>query len=236
MTLSQELLDKKQQDKRDYETASLSFKEYLSYVGKDYERDYSQALLKTDTAAAKTSPLYGKSGEALRGMGLADSGYASYLKRNNDSFLNETKKSLYADYLKNLDSAKDSYANYLISYREKQTNIAKSLIDRLENDGILDFNKAYQLAIEQGLSEENARAAAESGTKAARDKIYNKIIEVISRYRYSRERAEIYAKEMGLTEKDVKSLGDYAYRINQAIYSGSELIENIENQHTGTQR
>ncbi len=234
MTVSQEFLNKKQYDKDNYDNARLSFKDYLSYIGKDYQKEYNNALLNLDAKGAKADPYYGKSGESLRQMGLVNSGYANYLKEQNQKTLSVAKDSLYASYLKNLDSSKDSYANYIMDYQQKQNNIAKTLISRLESDGVLDFDRAYQLALKEGLNEANAKAAAESGIKAARDSIYYKIIDLIGKYKYSRERAEIYARQMGLSPEDVMALGDYAYRINEEIYGSGSLIDDLENQHQGT--
>ena len=103
---------------------------------------------------------------------------------------------------------------------EKESSERKSLIrtarSRLEGSAIIDIEKATKLAMDIGLSEEDARALAEATTKVAREEAIRKVLSAIVNRRYTKNQAREYAIWLGLSSEDVKALSETAFKNNES--------------------
>ena len=94
-----------------------------------------------------------------------------------------------------------------------------SVKSRLENANMANYDKAYAYAIEMGLDKENAEKVAKSTTKIAREKAYISVVKAIVNRNFTESQAEEYARGLGLSEEDVKSLCEIAFNTNVSVDS-----------------
>ncbi len=173
------------------------------------------------TVRAKSLPTYGKNAEALFEKGLQGSGYARFLSEKATRDFSAAKQKYAAETAKTREQNLSGYARYLTSHKEKQETLRKQMIDRIGRGESLDAENAYRQAIAAGLTEENAKAAADLGIAAAKERKTSRLIDMILKERLSQKRVEEYARAMGFAEDEIKRLGLYAYVI------GGTTIPNI---------
>lgn len=174
------------------------------------------------TLRAKSAPTYGKTAEQLFESGLQGSGYARFLADEASRGFDAAKKA----YAKELSAVKEKnvrgYANYLSAHEKKQDTLYRQMVDRIGRIESLDPEVGYHLALGAGLTDENARRAAEDGAAAAKERITSRLLRLILEERISKSRVEEYARGMGFTDEEIERFGIYANKVN-----GSRIPFNI---------
>ncbi len=162
------------------------------------------------TARAKSAPTYGKNAEWLSERGLQSSGYARFLANEADRSFSAAKQKYASDNAAVKEKNLAGYAKYLTSHEDRQDRLRMQMIDSIESDGSFDLESAFNKAIAGGLTEENARVAAELGVVAAKQRAASRLLEMILEQRLSRVRVEGYARSLGFSEEEVERFGKYA--------------------------
>ena len=181
---------------------------------------------------------YGRSGERLSSLGLSDSGYARYLSEISKKQKAELLKKKTAGY----DRTDSGYADYLSKYvnratnlyekenasdekrraevareREKYEQLRITVSDRIIKDELINYDKAYALALSMGLDSTDASTVAKAASDEAHEKIRLEVLEMIILNDLSSEKALAYAMSRGLTEEDADILAEAAKEINEDL-------------------
>lgn len=210
---------------------SKTLEEYLKgYVNnKQYVRNpaptaknaikFSEAISRAVNERKLRDAGYGAEAERLASTGLSQSGYKDYLeRRNNALFKNELDDALDEKISGEIKSA--------MKHAELENERAKNVILGMDKvvrfaykNSITDFDELYNYALGVGLSEYNAKEAAENGVKKTSVRIRSNNIEktrnaIVSK-RLTKTQAYEYAISLGLSEEDALELSKLAYKINQ---------------------
>ena len=171
------------------------------------------------TLRAKSAPTYGKNAEWLSENGLLTSGYARYLSETAERDFSAAKQKYAADEAAAKEKNLSGYARYLTSHEDKQSSLHKQMIDSIGRDESFNLEDAYQKAIAAGLTDENARSAAELGVATAKKRITSRLLELILKDRLSKKRVEDYARAAGFSDEEVERFGLYAQVIGGSTFS-----------------
>lgn len=166
------------------------------------------------TEQAKSGIGGGLSAELLHEKGLASAGYARFIQNEAARDFERQK----TEYEKELAEVKEknlsAYARYLTSHRQAQTDLQRTMIERIGRGESFDTENAYQIALAAGLTDPNARAAAELGVAAAKERASSRLLTMILEERLQDYRAKAYALKMGFTEEEAEKFAQYAKEIN----------------------
>lgn len=198
--------------------------------GKKTLANFSDAIRSLLTSAKMSSAGYGARAEQLSSLGLSGSGYGDYLKTKTENILLSKLGTLENKKIKTNVKADAAHLAYIEQYEKEKAEAEKEYAARQESlknkltsyaktNGITDYDELYKYGIASGLSEENAKVAAERGVREAKNKIRLQNIEkaqsvIISKH-LTKTQAYEYAVTLGLSEEDAKSLAEFAYKINQ---------------------
>lgn len=178
------------------------------------------------TDRARSAVRHGATAEALFGMGLQSGGYAQYLTKQADLNFKNAKQAYKAAESGAKAAGLSGYAKYLTAHEEKQTSLARQVTDSIGRGESLDAENAYRVALASGLTEKNARIAAEVGIETAKKRMTSHIIEAIIDKKLSQRRTVEYAKKLGFSDAEAESFGAYAEQIN-GVYIPSKIPENL---------
>lgn len=163
---------------------------------------------------AQNAVTRGRSAESLCGKGLADSGYASYLAGQEKKSLEAQKKALDAENAARREKNLSGYAKYLTSHEESQKRLTRKVTESISRGDSLDMENAFRIALAAGLTEQNARSAAEIGIGAAKKQATAELLEMILEKRLQAHRVKQYALKMGFSEEEAETFSAYAKDIN----------------------
>lgn len=176
------------------------YREYLAKLGA-YAPATTDVQAQIATKKAVKSADYGVSGEELAAAGLQGSGYESYL---NTLVERESEKKLAdAERVKQINQYKhiSGYRRYVDNYNSAQEKIQEGVIERIKELACFDSDYAYRLAIESGLSEDNARSVSKYGVVLAKKKAILEAISYSKRHNLYSYNARKYALNLGLDSK-----------------------------------
>ncbi|MBQ8720376.1 MAG: hypothetical protein IJY65_05025 [Clostridia bacterium] len=202
-----------------------SYAEWLVQRGGDSDEDYADSLKAASTAAYKSTATYGAAAESLATRGLFGSGYASYLSRKKEREAADAYEELRSDYSESVLEDRRGYHSYSEDYDERAEKTKSSVIESIKKSKMLVYNDAYIYAINQGLSDADAAAAAKSGTDAAVSAVRESVIDSVINERLTYEETKSLAASLGLGEEDAERLGEFAreytgyYKDNGISYS-----------------
>ena len=199
-------------DKKRKENEPGSFSVWMRKHGTELKSDLTPD--KAATVKIQSSPTRGRAAESLFSGGLQGSGYANYLANEATKAFKNAKLQYEKDSASTLEKNLSGYARYLTSHREAQASLRKQMIERIGRGESFNENTAYEIALNAGLTDENAKAAASLGVAAAKERATSRLLEMILEQRIMRNRAMEYARSMGFTEEEVQKFGEYAMRIN----------------------
>ncbi len=174
------------------------------------------------TVRAKSAPTYGKTAEQLFEKGLQGSGYARYLSDEAERVFANTKNTYQTELSQTKEKNLRGYARYLTSHKNQQDTLKKQMIDRIGRGESFNTESAYHQAIAAGLTDENARTAAELGVAAAKERATSRLLKMILEKRLSWSRTENYALSLGFTQQEAKRFSEYA-----ALVNGVKIPETI---------
>ena len=164
--------------------------------------------------------------ERLFDKGLEESGYARYLSDQAKKSFEEQKKALATENAARKEKDLSGYARYLTSHEESQKSLTRRVTESIGKGKSFDLENAYRVALAAGLTEENARAAAEIGIGAAKKQATAQLLEMILEKRLQANRVKKYALEIGFSEQEAETFGAYAKDIN-AVSIPSKIPEKL---------
>ena len=182
-----------------------------------------------DTAAsalARSAVSHGARAEGLYEKGLQGGGYARYLENEVHRGYEKARQAYDAENEATKEKNLSGYARYLTEHEEKQGNLKRKVTESISKGESLDFESAYQVALASGLTEENARAAAEIGIEAAKKQATAHLLEMILEKRLQYYRVKEYALQMGFSEEEAARFSQYAKDINTVV-TPSKIPENL---------
>ena len=157
------------------------------------------------------SPKVGASFESLAMDNLDKSGYANYLKSQQTAKTENLLKSAEGAVAEANYKNASGYGKYLSKYKSLQDNIASNVTELLVDERCFDPQKAFRIAIEHGLSEENAKLVSSSATTEAMEKVAKEAISYARSHNYSRSLARRYAKKLGLNDAYAEKVANEVY-------------------------
>lgn len=205
-----------------------TYREYLAEDLCDPALAYDDAVKNVSLRADGISPVKGAA-EALSDAGLLKSGYAAYLKKQADDALAKGYANAAKEYRNSRDTSFKSYGDYLKNVAEKNAVSYENVYNAIKKKGTVKESEAYEYALEEGLSDADARRAAKTATEETLTALKKKIIAVVQRDGMGREHAIAYAVGQGLPEEFAEEIGDYADSWNR-IYKKSDSIKEFYNQ------
>lgn len=223
-----------------------SYSDWVKSSGINSERIYKDALRDAETDYKRAGAEYGSLAERLSQNGLSASGYSDYInssayaemqKRKSDALKgyseNEAKNlSGYQSYVSGIDKeiskeTKD-YLSLLTSLNKDGSDLYMETVSTVEKYGIIDYDTAYGMALKAGLSEEDARSAAELSTALTRRALKTKIIEAAIKDNMDGDEARAYAKSLGLNDEDADEIYEYVDSLDKGEYSSSVDVGNFK--------
>lgn len=216
---------KKYTSGRASENEAMSLDEYTASLGLDPTRDYVGAMTGAMARKRTSDTGYGRTREELHDAGLAGGGYAEYLtQKANDTLVEDMSDALGAK----LDAESEidaGYAKYLKSYKDKQAAKATAVRNRLLSNEVVNPDTSYAIAVNAGLSADDAAAVSAEVYSVMRDRIFTDCLERVASLELDATGARLYAKSMGLTDADADSLASEAaaYLRYYKDYAGSYL-------------
>lgn len=206
-----------------------SFEQYKRSHFEDYDSKYRDGILRARIENKKDKSSFGTKSEKVLGMGLGGSGYSERVKQLADNSYHDKVDELANERGASAAKADRSYAAYINGYNKRQQNLYKSFVEKLSGyEGIADPAEVYKYAIDQGLNSDNAIAAYQGVTLAAKEKVKHKIIYYAMLGRMSPEQAVAYAEGSGLAKEDVEWISSIVKRYQELDEkAGEAYIESI---------
>ena len=87
----------------------------------------------------------------------------------------------------------------------------------LEKAGTINYDEAYNYAMEMGLDKESAERLASTTTKIARDNAIYRVTKAIVDKRLTMNQTRLYAISLGLSEEDAEKLAEIAFKTNESV-------------------
>lgn len=193
---------------------------WLKKNGADSAEIVSNGISSALASLKKASAAYGKNAEKLSSMGLSNSGYADYINSTAKRAYADRLSTLGADYARNEAKNLNSYESYLQEKNQEYRKTLDTAIKSLKKSGIMDYQKAYEYALTLGLSESDAKGAAEESTSALIESTRKKVIENIILNHLGSVQTKEYAISLGLDESLANELGEIAYDLNESVENG----------------
>lgn len=206
-----------------------SYADWLKANGVNAEKIYSDSIRDITADYERAKSEYGNKAESLAKLGLTASGYSDYLSANAYSAMQKRKAGARDKYAENEASNRSGYAKYLNEITEGESKAYKSIVSAITNEGILDYEEAYNYAVGAGLSEENAKLAAKTASDMVRRDVRERVIKTIIAQNFNKKQAKEYALALGLDENDAEELAKYASEINEYSYFGDDYLEYLKN-------
>ena len=216
-------------------------KKAISYSDWLKQNDRGTRKIKEETdlainALAKAKSAGGSLGESLGSLGLSDSGYAFFLRRQRvgekTGILNEKKQEL-------LDAeslSKESFRSYLSKNRTTTERVFRSTVNTIRSSGIISYDTAYLYAISAGLPSADAKAAASAATEINRSELKESITKTILSKSLTAAAAKEYALSLGLSREEAEAFGKYAEKINSSasVDNIAGYLEELKNSNPTT--
>lgn len=216
-----------------------SYESWVKTGGIDSKGIYNDRLIDANTDYMKSKTGYGSIAESLSKRGLTGSGYSDYIAASAYTDYQKSKDRAAAEYSENERKNLKGYSDYVKGIEKNESELAKdyigylvdlskgssdtSFMDTITNIGkqsITDYDTAYKIAIQSGLSEEVAASVAEIGTTIVKNGIKTKIMDRVVEFTMTEAEAREYALSLGLSIEDADEIAEYAKNINDRIYTG----------------
>lgn len=212
-----------------------SFESWTAKYGINAEDITSKRLRNLDTGYAKGISGYGALSEELADAGLVGSGYGEYLKRTSKKRLSEKETDAIESYADAFRKNANAYSEYSKEYDTDLAALKSSVIADIKNTATLDYETAYLFAINAGLPDGEAQAAAKSGTDMARQVTAASVYDKIINKRLTSAQAIELSKGLGFSDGEAQAFGEFAkiygeYRYGNSGLSYSEYLKSKLNE------
>ena len=178
--------------------------------------------------AKKTSEIYRKEAVDKKSRAgalgtLASSGYADYIGDAARRDVATKKQNAVASYDAEVAAGIKGYEQHLDDYSEKYKKLYESVEKTLRNEKIASAERALERALELGLSDTDAKRAAEKISAEVTEKVRGEVMTTIVEKRLTQNQARLYAIGLGLSEDIAEELAKYAYELNEEVKSSGYL-------------
>ena len=211
-------LSDKQKEYRDIakKNKKRNYESWLNSQSISSSDDYTDTIADIKAQDRRSSLTYGALGQDLSESGLDASGYADYIRRSKKADYQKLyEKAQYDKYIGNFEG-KQGYEKYLSDYNAQQEKLRSDVTETIYSKRIFDLETAYAIAMDAGLSEENALDIITTATREAKNKTCNHVISYARKEQMSASQARAYATSLGLDEKSI------TYILGQLEISESE--------------
>ena len=199
-----------------------SYDRWAAKYGGDPVGDAARAIRAAETDYAKSLPGHGARAESLAEMGLSGSGYGEYLSKMSKKQLEGQKTIAAEDYADSIRDTAKLYGEYSREYDRKLENLKSSVISDIEASGTLDYDTAYLFAINAGLPDDEAMAAATSGSALAKNKASATVYDaIVKRVLTSGEALEL-SRGLGFTDEEARKFAEFAKNYRSYRYGGGD--------------
>lgn len=213
---------------KEYSSSKEDYRSWLSQNGIDSAKIYADSIrdITGDYKQAKSE--YGSLAESLSELGLTASGYSDYLNGKAYSEMQKRKEGARAKYAENERKNRQGYSEYISGAAKKDYSNYTDVVNSISNAGILDYEEAYNFALQEGLSESSAELAAITANDMVKRKRRENALKTIIGKSFGRTQAREYALAIGFSDAEAEELAEYAYKINRENYYSSEYIEYLK--------
>lgn len=212
-----------------------SYSDWLKSYGVDSSRILNEAFSDIETDYERAKSIYGTNAERLSAIGLTSSGYSDYLSGNAYATMQKRKTGAFKQYSENEEKNRSGFLDYVEGVIKEHENALKAENDRfyktvngIMNAGIRDAKEAYNFAIEAGLSEEKAVAAAKTASEIGHRRLAEDTLSYIIGHGFNKTQAREYALAVGLSEKEAEDIAKYADSINSNPYYTKDYLEYLK--------
>ena len=188
---------------------SLSYAEWLGRNGTVGDSD---ALRNALTKRAKNSPDYGAAAQKLSDLGLDKTGYANYLRRENEAAYQRSEAEIREQNAARESGNRNGYLAYLKRWESEQDELMQKTLSSLAESKVSNLDDAYADALAAGLTDERARIVSrlaptvgEYGMRRLREGISG-VLAVSLSAGLSGAEAEVLARACGISQADAKKL------------------------------
>ncbi len=188
---------------------ALTYREWLQ---KDGAATAADAPVKAGTKRSKSAPGYGAAAEALADRGLSRTGYADYLREQNEAAYREAIRGAKEKNDAKRTSDRKGYLAYLKDWETAQDDLMKNTLSTLASSKVPGIAEAYASALAAGLTDDRAtlvsRVAPVLGRYGARRlrQGISGILSVSLEAGLSGEESELLARALGIDAADAKEL------------------------------
>lgn len=205
-----------------------SYRKWLEANGVDYEGIYAESIRDINSDYQRRKSEYGSNAESLADIGLNASGYSDYVNAAAYSEMQRRKTGAKEKLLENERQNRAGFGEYVRNLRDTEDKAYTAVVDKIKSEGITDFDSAYEYAVSAGLSDDAAKAAAESGTGLAKNALIKQVLSTIISKGFNSKQAKNYALASGLSQKDADMLSAYAKNINEYGYYSDGYLDYIK--------
>lgn len=185
------------------------------------KRSFADAVAHAITARRQSGAGFGATAERLAGAGLSHSGYAAHLERRAGRKLSESLTTAEADKLTASATQRLEEEKLEAALREKTNSLKNKVLYYALAEGITDYDVLFNYATDAGLSEADARTAADGAFSAVKEsvrkKAFAKVQSTIISKRLTSNQAYEYALSLELDESDARELAKLAYKMNESV-------------------
>lgn len=206
---------KKEYDELSKKNERMSYKSWLAAEGIDSASRFEDAMASAEAAKRQALPTYGTKADELLSKGLTDSGYSQYIRAEAEKRTRRDMAIAYDEKERNEQANRSGYADYVNDCEKEQSRIVEELTASIIDGRIYDAERAYALAIEAGLTEENALAVGAEATRKSKDTARAQAIIYATTKHLSANQARYYARSLGLDEKSVNYVLDKIYAMTE---------------------
>ena len=189
-------------------TRALTYGEWLKKNGAGTAAEVPAA----GTRRAKNAPGYGAAAETLADRGLSRTGYADYLREQNEAAYRDAIRGAKERNAAERENGRKGYLAYLKDWENAQDELMRSTLSSLAESKVPGIAEAYASALASGLTDDRANLVSrvapvlgKYGARRLRQGISG-ILTVSLASGLSGAEAELLARAFGIKSADAKEL------------------------------
>lgn len=214
---------------KEYSSSKEDYSNWLLQNGINSKKIYADSIRDITGDYERAKSEYGSLAESLSNLGLTASGYSDYLSGKAYSDMQKRKEGAREKYAENERKNRQGYSDYIAGITKKEYSNYTDVVNSISNAGILDYEEAYNFALQEGLSGSSAELAAKTANDMVKRKRRESALKTIITNSFGRTQAREYALAVGLSEDEAEELAEYANKINREAYYSSDYIEYLKN-------
>ncbi len=196
-----------------------SYEAWLRSNGINAEKIYTDSIKEIEADYKTKLASYGSEAEAVAKLGLSGSGYSDYINGKAYSEMQREKSKARSIYSENSVKNERGYQNYINAYNKEQLEKFDDVVKTINRNDIIDYETAYKYAVSQGLSDDDAKAAAKIASDTAKKALKDYVMKIIVNNGLSETEAKEFAIGLGLSEEEAANLGAHAKEISNYYFT-----------------